>query len=107
MLRSFAKLKQLLKSRELFGMAHGGNFSGIYRKVQLKPLKWDGECEEERPVEALMILKYGGVLTHAGKVALSRVKSRSGLKILITGKEGKPKTKTLNVVYKQIFQNIP
>ncbi|CAN7014260.1 unnamed protein product [Brassica rapa subsp. trilocularis] len=33
--------------------------------------------------------------------------SRSGLKILITGKEGKPKTKTLNVVYKQICQNIP
>ncbi|CAN6896940.1 unnamed protein product, partial [Brassica oleracea] len=33
--------------------------------------------------------------------------SRSGLKILITGKEGKRKTKTLNVVYKQIFQNIP
>ncbi|CAN7124898.1 unnamed protein product [Brassica rapa subsp. narinosa] len=33
--------------------------------------------------------------------------SRSGLKILITGQEGKPKTKTLNVVYKQIFQNIP
>ncbi|CAF2158041.1 unnamed protein product, partial [Brassica rapa subsp. narinosa] len=33
--------------------------------------------------------------------------SRSGLKILITGKEGKPKTKTLNVVYKQNFQNIP
>ncbi|CAN6857104.1 unnamed protein product [Brassica oleracea] len=32
--------------------------------------------------------------------------SRSGLKILITGKEGKPKTKTLNAVYKQIFQNI-
>uniref|UniRef100_A0A0D3DIQ1 ATP-dependent DNA helicase n=1 Tax=Brassica oleracea var. oleracea TaxID=109376 RepID=A0A0D3DIQ1_BRAOL len=37
-------------------------------------------------------------------VALSRVKSRSGLKILITGKEGKPQTKTLNVVYKQVFQ---
>ncbi|KAL0717814.1 hypothetical protein Bca4012_067136 [Brassica carinata] len=45
----------------------GGHFSGIYRKVQLKPLKWDGEGEEERPVEALMILKYGGVLTHAGR----------------------------------------
>ncbi|CAN7037559.1 unnamed protein product, partial [Brassica rapa subsp. trilocularis] len=40
MLRSFAKLKQFLK-REPFGMAHGGNFSRIYRKVQLKPLKWD------------------------------------------------------------------
>ncbi|CAN6817063.1 unnamed protein product [Brassica oleracea] len=32
--------------------------------------------------------------------------SRSGLKILITGKEGKPHTKILNVVYKQVFQNI-
>jgi hypothetical protein len=41
--------------------------------VQLKPLKWikvpkrNGDGEEERPVEALMILKYGGVLTHAGR----------------------------------------
>ncbi|KAG2300458.1 hypothetical protein Bca52824_036930 [Brassica carinata] len=54
-------------------LEEGGHFSGIYRKVQLKPLKWDkvtksdGEGEEERPVEALMILKYGGVLTHAGR----------------------------------------
>ncbi|WZZ61692.1 hypothetical protein YC2023_061799 [Brassica napus] len=66
MLRSFAKLKQFLKrffstfslfveycpgklfshSREPFGMTQEGNFSGIYRKVQLKPLKWDGEGEE-------------------------------------------------------------
>lgn len=50
----------------------GGHFSGIYRKVQLKPLKWvkvtksSGEVEEH-PVEALMVLKYGGVLTHAGR----------------------------------------
>ncbi|KAG5407430.1 hypothetical protein IGI04_005092, partial [Brassica rapa subsp. trilocularis] len=28
-------------SREPFEMAQEGNFSGIYRKVQLKPLKWD------------------------------------------------------------------
>ncbi|KAH0911048.1 hypothetical protein HID58_034369, partial [Brassica napus] len=48
-------------------LEEGGNFSEIYRKVQLKPLKWDGEGEEERHVEALMILKYGGVLTHAGR----------------------------------------
>ncbi|KAH0896789.1 hypothetical protein HID58_046357 [Brassica napus] len=53
--------------REPFGMAERGNFSGIYRKVQLKPLKRDGEGKEERPVEALMILKYGDVLTHAGR----------------------------------------
>ncbi|CAF2139025.1 unnamed protein product [Brassica napus] len=40
MLRSFAKLKQFLKRFfKPFGMAQGGNFSGIYRKVQLKPLK--------------------------------------------------------------------
>lgn len=41
--------------------------------MQLKPLKWlkvpkqNGEGEEDRPIEALMILKYGGVLTHAGR----------------------------------------
>ncbi|EMS68701.1 Inositol hexakisphosphate and diphosphoinositol-pentakisphosphate kinase 1 [Triticum urartu] len=51
----------------------GGHFSGIYRKVQLKPSNWahipksSGEGEEEVPSEALMILKYGGVLTHAGR----------------------------------------
>ncbi|XP_057869878.1 inositol hexakisphosphate and diphosphoinositol-pentakisphosphate kinase VIP2 isoform X4 [Cryptomeria japonica] len=54
-------------------LEEGGHFSGIYRKVQLKPQKWvkvlkeNGEGEEERPVEALMVLKYGGVLTHAGR----------------------------------------
>ncbi|XP_024978102.1 inositol hexakisphosphate and diphosphoinositol-pentakisphosphate kinase VIP2-like [Cynara cardunculus var. scolymus] len=52
-------------------LEEGGHFSGIYRKVQLKPLKWvkvaKGDTEEERPIEALMILKYGGVLTHAGR----------------------------------------
>ncbi|KAL7100824.1 hypothetical protein ACP275_08G019500 [Erythranthe tilingii] len=54
-------------------LEEGGHFSGIYRKVQLKPLKWvkvaknNGEGEDEKPVEALMILKYGGVLTHAGR----------------------------------------
>ncbi|KAM7511388.1 hypothetical protein LguiB_010263 [Lonicera macranthoides] len=54
-------------------LEEGGHFSGIYRKVQLKPLKWvkvakgNGEGEVERPVEALMVLKYGGVLTHAGR----------------------------------------
>ncbi|CAA6659017.1 unnamed protein product [Spirodela intermedia] len=54
-------------------LEEGGRFSGIYRKVQLKPLKWakvprhNGDGEEERPIEALMVLKYGGVLTHAGR----------------------------------------
>uniref|UniRef100_A0A0D2ZVW7 ATP-dependent DNA helicase n=1 Tax=Brassica oleracea var. oleracea TaxID=109376 RepID=A0A0D2ZVW7_BRAOL len=39
-------------------------------------------------------------------VAVSRVKSRKGLKILITDKEGKPQSSTMNVVYKEIFQNL-
>ncbi|KAH0925359.1 hypothetical protein HID58_017615 [Brassica napus] len=38
--------KSFSHSREPFEMAQGGNFSRIYRKVQLKPLKWDGEGEE-------------------------------------------------------------
>lgn len=54
----------------------GGHFSGIYRKAQLKPQRWsthierqpDGsEVQVERAVEAQMVLKYGGVLTHAGR----------------------------------------
>ncbi|KAI4389068.1 hypothetical protein MLD38_001332 [Melastoma candidum] len=53
-------------------LEEGGHFSGIYRKVQLKPLQWikvlepTSEVEQEKPSEALMVLKYGGVLTHAG-----------------------------------------
>ena len=53
-------------------LEEGGHFSGIYRKAQLKPLKWATVFEEgvegevERVTEALMVLKYGGVLTHAG-----------------------------------------
>ncbi|GBG59071.1 hypothetical protein CBR_g24415 [Chara braunii] len=56
-------------------LEEGGHFSGIYRKVQLKPIRWkseesqDGESSETEsgePAEALLVLKYGGVLTHAG-----------------------------------------
>jgi hypothetical protein len=33
----------------------------------IKVTKYNGDGEEERPTEALMILKYGVVLTHAGR----------------------------------------
>lgn len=39
-------------------------------------------------------------------VAVSRVTSRSGLKILITDKDNKPQRKTMNVVYNEVFQNV-
>ncbi|KJE96389.1 histidine acid phosphatase domain containing 2A [Capsaspora owczarzaki ATCC 30864] len=61
----------------------GGHFSGINRKVQLKPLRWvkrskrtnagaefsdAQEASTESVAEALLILKWGGELTHAGRV---------------------------------------
>eukprot|EP00050_Salpingoeca_kvevrii_P014971 m.42343 g.42343 ORF g.42343 m.42343 type:complete len:979 (-) comp6090_c0_seq1:161-3097(-) len=43
-------------------------FSGINRKIQLKPLKWalDEEEEQEHVVEAQVVLKWGGELTSVG-----------------------------------------
>ena len=37
-------------------------------------------------------------------VAVSRVKSRKGLKILITDKDGKPQRSTMNIIYKKFFR---
>ena len=62
-------------------LQEGGHFSGINRKAQLKPLAWEPVPEREREprgadgkdppaervTEALLILKFGGVLTHLGK----------------------------------------
>ncbi|CAN7048769.1 unnamed protein product [Brassica oleracea var. botrytis] len=39
-------------------------------------------------------------------VAISRVTSKKCLKILIVDKEGKPQKKTMNVVFKEIFNNL-
>ncbi len=45
-------------------------FEGINRKVQFKPLKW-GMSEDPQPkeevTEVLVILKWGGELTHIGQ----------------------------------------
>ena len=40
-------------------------------------------------------------------VAISGVTSRKGLKILIIDDDGEDTTKTSNVVYKEVFRNIP
>ena len=39
-------------------------------------------------------------------VAISRVTSKKGLKILIVDKEGKPQSKTTNFVFKEVFSNL-
>lgn len=44
-------------------LEEGGNFGGIYRKVQLKPVSWDADGNVE---DLLVVLKYGGILTPAG-----------------------------------------
>ncbi|KAK9821974.1 hypothetical protein WJX81_008214 [Elliptochloris bilobata] len=58
-------------------LEQGGSFAGVNRKVQLKPLRWaaleEGSAEQPRVVEALLILKHGGVLTHAGRQQVWRV----------------------------------
>ncbi|QDZ18250.1 histidine phosphatase [Chloropicon primus] len=50
-------------------LERGGKFSGINRKVQMKPLevKINEEKGHVEVVEALMIIKHGGVLTDCGK----------------------------------------
>eukprot|EP01062_Namystynia_karyoxenos_P059220 TRINITY_DN50664_c0_g1_i1.p1 TRINITY_DN50664_c0_g1~~TRINITY_DN50664_c0_g1_i1.p1 ORF type:complete len:1266 (+),score=291.52 TRINITY_DN50664_c0_g1_i1:75-3872(+) len=60
MLSQLVLLQKVLKE--------GGHFSGINRKVQLKPTAWQAtESGGQEVSELLLVLKYGGVLTPAGR----------------------------------------
>ena len=51
-------------------LEQGGSFAGVNRKAQLKPLAWAPAVADgapATPTSALLILKHGGVLTHAGR----------------------------------------
>jgi len=50
-------------------LQRGGEFHGINRKAQIKPLALTEESGEEVPKvsEALLIIKHGGILTHTGR----------------------------------------
>ena len=59
--------KALLEIKEALNETE--HFSGINRKVQIKPLKWvfqDGDDTKARVSQALLIFKYGGQLTDFG-----------------------------------------
>lgn len=60
-------LSQLVLIQKVLG--EGGQFSGINRKVQLKPTAWkEGAGGKKEATELLVVLKYGGVLTPAGRM---------------------------------------
>lgn len=66
-------------------LEQGGSFAGVNRKVQLKPLRWsapeEGSSEQPKVVEALLILKHGGVLTHAGRQQVRGFRSYGGFSL--------------------------
>jgi len=70
----------------------GGKFSGINRKVQMKPLKWSTITNghngtREIVEEALLILKWGGELTQAGR-AQAESYGHHFRKVMYPGEDG-------------------
>lgn len=62
------KLETLCQVRDVLEQH---SFSGINRKIQLKPLSWApapmGSGRQEDVIEAQVVVKWGGELTEAGK----------------------------------------
>jgi inositol-hexakisphosphate/diphosphoinositol-pentakisphosphate 1-kinase len=48
-------------------LEHGNHFSGINRKVQLKPCAYRDPKQPSKVSELQVIVKWGGVLTHLGR----------------------------------------
>ena len=71
-------------------LERGGKFSGINRKVQLKPLqvKINEDNGTVEVVEALMIIKHGGILTPCGKKQSEELGARFRKQMYPQGKGG-------------------
>ena len=69
-------------------------------------------CYDYKQVSGTIITPLGLYLPHPGfshsqlYVALSRVKSKDGLHILIHDNDGNPKNITTNVVHNEVFANL-
>eukprot|EP00963_Diacronema_lutheri_P011878 scaffold1501_cov352-Pavlova_lutheri.AAC.21 len=64
-LNKFSVIKAVLERSTTGGV--GGRFSGVNRKAQFKPLQTSVVDGQEKVTLSLLILKWGGVLTHAGR----------------------------------------
>jgi len=69
---------------------------------------WNDNKQKSRPNSSKVgLYSPRPVFTHGQLyVAISRVTSKKGLKILILDKDGKVTNTTTNVVYKEIFENL-
>ncbi|KAF8109221.1 hypothetical protein N665_0100s0010, partial [Sinapis alba] len=60
----------------------------------------------KKKVKGQSLSEVGLFLPRHLYVAISRVTSKKGLKILVVDKDGKPQHKTTNVVFKEVFNNL-
>lgn len=75
---------------------------------KLKSCCNDNQQESPQSLKQVGVYLPQPVFSHGQLyVAISRVTSRSGLKILMTDENGASMDSTSNVVYKEIFRNLP
>lgn len=64
------------------------NFEGMTRKIQVKPLKIETDGTKKKVTEALLIMKWGGNITHAGIEQAKTLGSTFRTQLYPTGNAG-------------------